>query len=44
MYLKRAMLDRSLFGSPAAHRRRIAADLDAAEPSLMVAGSAGSKS
>jgi len=27
VYLKRAILDRSLHGSPAAHRRRIAADL-----------------
>jgi alkylation response protein AidB-like acyl-CoA dehydrogenase len=25
VYLKRAMLNRSLFGSPAAHRRRLAA-------------------
>ena len=25
VYLKRAALDRSLFGSPAAHRRRVAA-------------------
>ncbi|WP_426574457.1 acyl-CoA dehydrogenase family protein [Aquihabitans sp. McL0605] len=32
VYLKRAILDRSLYGSPAAHRRRLAALLIAARP------------
>lgn len=44
-YLKRAVLDRALFGPPREHRRRLAARWrDGDAQTAMVAGSAGSKS